>query len=73
MKVLKKYSEYILEHLGGDELDGLIKTLSDLALSTVESHDETGDDYIIVQELEVTEPFIGVDIRFLWRKVPRLD
>lgn len=73
MKVLKKYSEYILEHSGGDELDSLIKTLSDLALSTVESHDETGDEYVIVQELEVTEPFIDVDIRFLLKKIPQLD
>lgn len=73
MKVLKKYSEYILEHSQSDELDGLIKTLSDLALSTVQSQNNTGDNYNIVQELEITEPFIDVDIRFLLKKKPKLD
>lgn len=68
MKNLISYSDYIFEHFHNKEFDNVVKTLCDLALSSTLEASDTRGEYIILQELEISEPELDVDIRFLLRK-----
>ena len=68
MKNLISYTQYLLEHSHDQELNTLIKTLSDFCLSSVIDANKTQGEYVILQELEIAEPGIDVDIKFLLRK-----
>tara|TARA_B100000963_G_scaffold176268_4_gene153348 strand:+ start:14902 stop:15648 length:747 start_codon:yes stop_codon:yes gene_type:complete len=62
------YSNYIFENSQENEFDSTIKTLSDFFISSVLNAKETNGEYIILQELEIAEPDLDVDVRFLLRK-----
>jgi hypothetical protein len=68
LKNLISYSNYVLEHSHNSELNELITTLSDFCFSSINEASDTNGEYVILQELEVSEPGIDVDIRFLLRK-----
>lgn len=67
------YHEYLKEHANmSPEMESLAKTLTQLIVST--AHDAgTTSEYINAQEIEITEPFLDVDFRFLLKKQPNLD
>jgi len=68
LKNLISYSDYIFEHFHNTEFDNVVKTLSDLCVSSILNAEETDGEYIVLQELEIAEPDLDVDVRFLLRK-----
>lgn len=68
------YQEFINEgHSNPEGMDLLIKTLVELITSDVEASQETNGEYVVSQELEIAEPFLDVDFKFLLRKEPNID
>ena len=54
-------------------MEELVKTLTDLSISTIYNEQATDGKYKKVQELEVSEPFLDVDFKLLLRKEPSVD
>lgn len=74
MKNLFNYSEYLKEHANSSkEMDELVKTLTDLTISSVHKNDQTSNKYSNIQEIEISEPFLDVDFKVILRKEPNLD
>jgi len=74
LKNLIPYSDFLLEHANQSiDMEQLVKTLADLSISSIHQADETNGEYVNLQELEITEPFLDVDFRVIIRKEPDLD
>lgn len=74
LKNLHTYSRYLFEHANqNSDMQQLVKTLADLSIGSIYQARETGESYINLQELEITEPFLDVDFRVILRKDSNLD
>lgn len=54
------------------EMESLAKTLTKLVVNTAYDSSFTSE-YVNAQEIEIAEPFLDVDFRFLLKKQPNLD
>ena len=68
MKNLISYSNYVFENSQEEDFDNVIKTLSNLYISSIGQANETSGEYVIIQELEISEQNLDVDVRLLLRK-----
>ena len=74
LKNIFTYQEFINEsHSDQNGMDLLVSTLVELISSEVKSGKDTNGEYVVSQELEIAEPFLDVDFKFLLRKEPNID